>query len=86
MPLRAVMIGDRKFTGVRPYGPHRGAAAPAPAIMATTYWLDVTEDLASCEDLYYATRPVVAILTMDNYEDLMPRPERQRPLRPAQRH
>ncbi len=36
--------------------------------LATTYWLDVTE-LANTRDVYQATRPVVAILLLDNYED-----------------
>lgn len=38
--------------------------------LATTYWVDVT-DFAQVRDTYYATRPVVAILTVDNYEELM---------------
>ena len=38
--------------------------------LATTYWVDVT-DLASLRDEYYAGRPVVAICTLDNYEELM---------------
>ncbi|MGN0984899.1 MAG: DHH family phosphoesterase [Candidatus Enterenecus sp.] len=36
--------------------------------LATTYWLDVT-DLANTRDIYKATRPVVAVLLLDNYED-----------------
>ena len=36
--------------------------------MATTYWLDVT-DLSTTRDIYTATRPVIAILLLDNYED-----------------
>ncbi|MEG0765810.1 MAG: DHH family phosphoesterase, partial [Pseudoflavonifractor sp.] len=38
--------------------------------LATTYWVDVT-DLSTLREEYYATRPVVAILTIDNYEELM---------------
>ena len=38
--------------------------------LATTYWVDVT-DFAQVRDEYYATRPVVAILLVDNYEELM---------------
>ena len=38
--------------------------------LATTYWVDVT-DLANLRDEYYAGRPVVAICTLDNYEELM---------------
>ncbi len=36
--------------------------------LATTYWLDVT-DFANTRDIYKATRPVVAVLLLDNYED-----------------
>ena len=39
-------------------------------LIATTYWLDVTE-LTDIRDKYYATRPVVSILTIDNYEELI---------------
>ena len=38
--------------------------------LATTYWVDVT-DLAHMRDEYYAKRPVLAILTLDNYEEIM---------------
>ncbi len=38
------------------------------APLATTYWLDMT-DLADTADLYRATRLVVAVLLLDNYED-----------------
>ena len=37
-------------------------------LLATTYWMDVTE-LANTRDIYKATRPVLAILLLDNYED-----------------
>jgi len=37
-------------------------------LLATTYWLDVTE-LADTRDIYKATRPVLALLLLDNYED-----------------
>mgnify|MGYP005921280705 FL=1 len=33
--------------------------------LATTYWVDVT-DFAQVRDIYYSTRPVVGILTVDN--------------------
>ena len=36
--------------------------------LATTYWLDVTE-LSTTRDIYKATRPVIALLLLDNYED-----------------
>ncbi len=38
--------------------------------LATTYWVDVTE-LANLRDTFRATRPAVAILMLDNYEELM---------------
>ena len=38
--------------------------------LATTYWVDVTE-LANIRDRYQASRPVAAVLLIDNYEDLM---------------
>ena len=38
--------------------------------LATTSWVDVT-DFAQVRDIYYSTRPVVGILTVDNYEELM---------------
>ena len=38
--------------------------------LATTYWVDVTE-LANTRDRYEASRPVAAVLLIDNYEDLM---------------
>ena len=38
------------------------------SLLATTYWLDVTES-SNLKEIYQATRPVVAILLLDNYED-----------------
>ena len=38
--------------------------------LATTYWVDVTE-LCETRDKYLASRPVMAVLLLDNYEDLM---------------
>jgi len=38
--------------------------------LATTYWVDVTE-FARLRDQYHASRPVAAVLMLDNYEDLM---------------
>ena len=37
--------------------------------LATTYWLDVTE-FSNIRDAFYATRPVVAILLLDNYDEI----------------
>ena len=38
--------------------------------LATTYWVDVTE-FSLIRERYQATRPVAAVLLLDNYEDLM---------------
>ena len=38
--------------------------------LATTYWVDVT-DFSNIRKEYYATRPIAALLLLDNYEDLM---------------
>ena len=38
--------------------------------LATTYWVDITE-LAQVRDLYLSSRPVAAVLLLDNYEDLL---------------
>ena len=38
--------------------------------LATTYWIDVTE-LSQMRERYEETRPVAAVLLLDNYEDLM---------------
>ncbi len=39
-------------------------------LLATTYWIDITA-LAQIRGQFYATRPVVSILLIDNYEDLI---------------
>ena len=46
----------------------RPGAGDGEAVLATIYWLDVT-DLADTRDIYKATRPVLAVLLLDNYED-----------------
>ena len=46
----------------------RAASEGEESLLATTYWLDVTE-LADTRDIYKATRPVLALLLLDNYED-----------------
>ena len=45
-------------------------AGEGEAMIATTYWLDVTE-LADTRDIYKATKPVMALLLLDNYEDVI---------------
>ena len=39
-------------------------------LVATTYWVDTTE-ADTIRETYMATRPVVAVIMVDNYEDLM---------------
>lgn len=39
-------------------------------LVATTYWMDTT-DYDAIREKYEKSRPVVAVLTVDNYEDLM---------------
>lgn len=63
-----VELGGRKFlvfgSLVRTSGKGVGG------FLATTYWVDVTE-FSNIRDKYTATRPVAAVLLLDNYEDLM---------------
>ena len=56
----------------RIYRVYGGVTAPedTPSTMATTYWMDVT-DSEQLRQTLQMTRPVVAILMVDNYEDLM---------------
>lgn len=65
-----VLIGSRKFTVFGHMAKAKGRGTHSEGnLIATTYWLDVTENLA-LKDEYYGSRPVVAILTIDNYDDL----------------
>ena len=63
-----VTIGDRRFLV---FG-HlvRTDDRSGRSYLATTYWVDVT-DFAAARDQYYASRPVCAILALDNYEAVM---------------
>ena len=54
----------------RVYGGLTRPTPDTPATMATTYWMDVT-DSEQLRQTLQMTRPVVAILMVDNYEDLM---------------
>ncbi len=47
-----------------------GAGEEEYSLLATTYWMDIT-GLAQIRERFFATRPVVAILLIDNYEDLI---------------
>ena len=48
----------------------RTGGRSAMGFMATTYWVDVTRFCVD-RDRYLASRPVAAVLLIDNYEDLM---------------
>ncbi len=62
-----VYLGERRF---HVYGSLVQAGKSTQDTLAVTYWLDVTE-LVSFREKYYNTRPVVSILIIDNYEDLI---------------
>ncbi|MDR2501753.1 MAG: DHH family phosphoesterase, partial [Oscillospiraceae bacterium] len=65
---RTIAVGGRKF---KVYGGVSRASGydGAPSV-ATAYWVDVTEYDATREE-YTASRPVTAIIAIDNYEDLV---------------
>ncbi|MDD5932447.1 MAG: DHH family phosphoesterase [Oscillospiraceae bacterium] len=66
-PERVIMNGRRfRVYGSMVRAKNRGSAN----LVATTYWVDTTE-ADEAKSLYTATRPVVAILMVDNYDDLM---------------
>ena len=61
-----VTVGDRRY---RVYG-HLAQAKDGGSAPATTYWQDVTEYSRTME-VFKATRPAVALLLLDNYEDTL---------------
>lgn len=60
-----VVLGDRRYQVFGTISRDSGSEA---GTLATTYWLDVTE-FSNIRDIYKATRPVTALLLLDNYED-----------------
>ena len=62
-----VTMGERRFLV---YGHLVRASDKGGGFLATTYWVDVTE-MANIRDRYQASQPVVSVLLLDNYEDLM---------------
>ena len=64
-----VELGQRRF---RVYGHifHADDHNNQYSLLATTYWMDITS-LAETRDTYLDTRPVMAILLLDNYEDTL---------------
>jgi len=62
-----VAVGDHSFLV---YGHLVRTGEKGTGFLAATYWVDIT-DFSSIRREYYATRPIAAILMLDNYEDLM---------------
>ena len=62
-----VEIGPRRFVV---YGSLARVEGRGGGFLATTYWVDIT-DYSLARENFHKTRPVVAILILDNYEELM---------------
>jgi len=62
-----VVYGSRRY---QVYGQLVRTGGRSGGFLATTYWVDSTE-LCDIRDKFQATRPVAAVLLIDNYEDLM---------------
>lgn len=62
-----VLLGDRRFLV---FGHLVRTGEKGSGLLATTYWVDVTSYSVARSELE-ATRPVAAVLLLDNYEDLM---------------
>ena len=63
-----VSVGEQKFLVFGSLS-RIGDGGPDEEFLATTYWVDVT-DYANTAETFEATRPVLAIIQVDNYEDL----------------
>ena len=63
-----VMVNDRKYmvVGHLIHTDERGGAG----LLATTYWIDVT-DFANLRKIHADTQPVVALLLLDNYDEVL---------------
>ena len=66
---KRVVLGERIY---RVFGStdHLNGKNLGENLLATTYWVDVTEMAEIC-DRYEDTRPVVAVVMIDNYEELI---------------
>ena len=62
-----VLLGERRFMV---FGHLVRTSEKGSGLLATTYWVDVTEYSRSRQKLQQ-TKPVAALLLLDNYEDLM---------------
>ena len=63
-----VMVNDRKYmvVGHLIHTDERGGAG----LLATTYWIDVTE-FTNLRKIHADTQPVVALLLLDNYDEVL---------------
>lgn len=61
-----VAVGERKFMV---FGNLVRTSGRGGGFLATTYWVEITQ-LAEMRDKYRNTRPVAAVLLIDNYDDL----------------
>lgn len=66
---KEVTLGRRRF---QVYGHlvRTGESGRASGYLATTYWVDIT-DLSAARDAFLSTRPVVGLLVLDNYEEVL---------------
>lgn len=64
-----VLLNGRKFW-VFGHLVRTDPGAMARGLLATTFWVDVT-DFANTKEEYAAARPVAAIIMLDNYEDIV---------------
>jgi len=62
-----VLYGGRRY---QVFGQLVRTGGRGSGFLATTYWVDTTE-LLDIRDKFQATRPVAAVLLIDNYEELM---------------
>ena len=62
-----VAVGGRRYVV---YGSLARVEGKGGGFLATTYWMDVT-DYSVAREEFQRTRPVVAIVMLDNYEELM---------------
>jgi len=65
-----VRIGNRDYMVFGNLVRTDPSATSGRGLLATTYWMDIT-DFAAIRAKYYATRPVAAIIVLDNYEEIM---------------
>ena len=64
-----VPMGDRKYL-VFGHLVRTDEKHPSRGLLATTYWVDIT-DFAAIKSEYVASRPVVAVIVLDNYEEIV---------------